>query len=59
MLRAGLVDAIELTVCPLVIGHGDAPTVADGDVSLRDLPAFELTRCERVEDEVFLTYERP
>ena len=30
LLRAGVVDEVNLTICPLILGGQDAPTIADG-----------------------------
>ncbi|MCX8090335.1 MAG: dihydrofolate reductase family protein [Verrucomicrobiae bacterium] len=60
MFRADLVDEVHLTVCPLVFGGRAAPTIADG-VGARVLPgarAFRLKSARRVENELFLVYER-
>jgi len=56
-LRAGLVDEIHLTVCPLLLGGGTAPTLFDGE-GFEDppFPALRLDLCRREGDEVYLRY---
>jgi riboflavin-specific deaminase-like protein len=58
LLRAGLVDELHLTVCPVLLGGGQAPTLADGARSLplpRALKAVLRSR-RRVGMELFLVY---
>ena len=58
LLRTGLVDELNLTVCPRIFGGRDAPTIAEGEGILRlaDAACFELKSFRRVGDELFLTY---
>jgi len=59
MFRSGLVDELHLTVCPVVFGGRQAPTIAEGAgfTRLADAAQLEL-RSRRVEgDELFLVYE--
>ncbi len=58
MFRAGLVDELHLTVCPMVVGGRLAPTVADGEgvSTLARAARLALWRSRRVGDELFLTY---
>ncbi len=58
LLRAGLVDEIYLTICPLVLGGRDAPTFADGVgfQKLANSTALKLRASHRVGDELFLVY---
>jgi 5-amino-6-(5-phosphoribosylamino)uracil reductase len=56
-LRAGLVDEIHLTVCPMLIGGGTAPTLFDGEgFDGPPFPALRLDLCRREGDEVYLRY---
>jgi riboflavin-specific deaminase-like protein len=56
LLRAGLVNEIYVTICPLILGGRDAPTMADGkgvkDLSEAIRVAFKSIK--RVGDELFL-----
>lgn len=52
-----LVDAVWLTVCPLVLGGKDSPTPVDG-YGLAGTPRLQLVSVERVADELFLHYRR-
>jgi riboflavin-specific deaminase-like protein len=59
MFRAGLVDELQLTVCPKVFGGRRAPTIVEGEGFARLADAAQLTlRSRRLEgDELFLVYE--
>ena len=58
LLRAGLVNEIYVTVCPMIFGGRHAPTLADGEGVLRLAEAvpLELKSSRRVGDEMFLCY---
>ncbi len=58
LFRAGLVDEINLTVCPVIFGGRRAPTIAEGEGirRLADAARFELKSMRRVGDEMFLVY---
>lgn len=58
LFRAGLVDEVNLTVCPLVLGGRDAPTIADGCGvdRLDDAAQFTLKTRRQVGDELFLVF---
>lgn len=60
LLARDLVDEVHLTLCPVVLGGGAAPTLADGP-GLASLRRARLVECRVVGEEVFLTYalERP
>jgi riboflavin-specific deaminase-like protein len=60
LFRAGVVDELHLTLCPLVFGGRDAPTIADGAgfAQLADASKLRLKSSRRVGDELFLVYER-
>lgn len=55
-----LVDTIHLTLVPFLIGQKDLPAVVDGPAPFPDFAgrAWDLEKCERIENEVFLTYGR-
>jgi riboflavin-specific deaminase-like protein len=63
LFRAGLVDEVNLTVCPVILGGRSAPTLADGIGFDRLSNAAQLRLHSRkpVGDELFLVYrvERP
>jgi len=57
MFRAGLIDEVHVTVCPLLFGGRLAPTITDG-LGLPNLAAaigLEWTRTRRIGDELFAT----
>ncbi|MEY2428569.1 MAG: 2,5-diamino-6-(ribosylamino)-4(3H)-pyrimidinone 5-phosphate reductase [Verrucomicrobiota bacterium] len=58
LFRAGLVDEIYQTLCPLVFGGRDAPTMADGRgvEALAQATKLRLKSLKRVGDELFLVY---
>lgn len=58
MFRGGFVDELFLTICPLIFGGRNAPTLADGEGIERLIMAkrFKLKRTERVGDELFCVY---
>ncbi len=60
LLEADLVDEINLTLCPWIVGGREAPTIADGRgvADLADASNWRLDRARRFENELFLTYRR-
>ena len=58
LIRANLVDEINLTICPLILGGKDAPTIADGIGfgGLAKAAHFKLHSLEEADKEIFLTY---
>jgi riboflavin-specific deaminase-like protein len=58
MIRAGLVDELHLTVCPVLFGGRDSPTIADGcGVPALSLASpWQLHRWRRIGDEFFLVF---
>jgi riboflavin-specific deaminase-like protein len=58
LLRRGLVDEIYQTVCPLIFGGRDAPTLADGEgvKDVRKAVKLRMKTFERVGQELFLVY---
>jgi riboflavin biosynthesis pyrimidine reductase len=60
LFRAGLVDELHLTLCPMIFGGRSAPTIADGPgcARLADAFAMRLQSSRRVGEELFLVYVR-
>ena len=58
LFHAGLVDELNLTICPKIIGDRAAPTIAGGDniMRLADAAQLELKSLRRLGDELFLVY---
>jgi riboflavin-specific deaminase-like protein len=57
---AGLVDEINLTICPKIFGGRMAPTIAEGQGFLRlaEAEQFELTSIKRKKGELFTVFSR-
>jgi len=60
LFRAGLVDEINLTICPKILGGRSAPTIADGRgfQALASATRFELTSIKRKKAELFTVFSR-
>lgn len=57
LLKAGYVNELKLTICPLLLGGSQAPTPVEGSGFLAQLaPRLRLISCQPVADEVFLHY---
>jgi riboflavin-specific deaminase-like protein len=58
LFRQGVVDQVYLTLCPLVFGGRDAPTMADGQgiSEVNEASRLRLKSLRRVGDELFLIY---
>ena len=58
LLRAGVVNEIYVTVCPLIFGGRNAPTLADGKGAKHLAKAIRLAEKsrKRIGDELFLVY---
>lgn len=58
LLRAGLVHEVYVTICPLIFGGRNAPTLADGAGFGKLSSAFDLKLCSRRRraDELYLVY---
>jgi riboflavin-specific deaminase-like protein len=60
LFRAGLVDEVHVTICPLVFGGRRAPTLAEG-IGFPDLETaapFEVRSAKRRGEELFLVLQR-
>jgi riboflavin-specific deaminase-like protein len=60
LFRVGLVDEINLTICPKIFGGRDAPTIAEGIrfPKLALAEKFELTSINRKKGELFTVFSR-
>jgi riboflavin-specific deaminase-like protein len=60
LFRAGLVDELHLTICPLVFGGRAAPTIADGvgAATLAEATRLRLISRRQVGQELFLVFRR-
>ncbi len=60
LFRAGLIDELHLTICPLIFGGRSAPTLSDGAgvAKLAEAYQMKLKSMKRVGDELFLVYRR-
>jgi riboflavin-specific deaminase-like protein len=59
LFRAGLVDEVHVTLCPILLGGRSAPTLADGAgvAKLADAARFRLASMKRSDAGVFLVYQ--
>jgi 2,5-diamino-6-(ribosylamino)-4(3H)-pyrimidinone 5'-phosphate reductase len=59
LLRADLVDEVYLTLCPVIFGGRNAPTMADGIgvEKLADATRLKLKAWERAGSEMYLVYD--
>ena len=60
LFRADVVDEVNLTVCPLILGGREAPTIAEGlgFAQLKDAAQFSLKSRRQVGNELFLVYRK-
>jgi riboflavin-specific deaminase-like protein len=60
LLRSHLVDEVNLTICPVVLGGTNAPTIADGDAfpSLDDCSKWKIVSRKQSSQECFLRFIR-
>jgi riboflavin biosynthesis pyrimidine reductase len=58
LFRAGLVDELHLTICPMIFGGRAAPTIADGmgALKLEQSARLKLKSRKRRGNELFLVY---
>ena len=58
LFRAGLVDELHLSICPLVFGGATAPSIADGpwSVALSEAVTAHLHSHRQHQDELFVIY---
>lgn len=58
--RAGLINKINLTIVPFLIGEKNLPSIVTGNLAYEnfDLEKWEIIHFEKNGNEVFLTYEK-
>ena len=58
--KAGLIDVINLTIVPFLIGKKNLPSIVDGELEFPNFAEdkWNLTHCEKIDNEVFLRYEK-
>jgi 5-amino-6-(5-phosphoribosylamino)uracil reductase len=58
LIRAGVVDELHITTCPLILRGRHAPTICDGEgaASLKAATRLKLKTVKQVKGELFLTY---
>jgi riboflavin-specific deaminase-like protein len=56
LVRAGLMDELHLTICPVLFGGRSAPTIGEGGnvLKLADAVQFRFTSAKRFGDELFV-----
>src|SRR5215469_6445978 len=56
MVRAGLIDELHLTMCPIIFGGRTSPTIAEGGnvLKLAEAARFRFTSSKRVGDELYV-----
>ncbi len=61
LFRADLVNELHLTVCPIIFGGREAPTIADGleAPNLASAIPLECQSAKRVRDEMFFVFRMP
>jgi 5-amino-6-(5-phosphoribosylamino)uracil reductase len=58
-LRARLLDEVNITLTPRILGGSQAPTLVEGrGFGPKEVKNFELTRVKRIKNELYLTYRR-
>ncbi len=60
LFRAGVVDELNLTICPKIFGGRTAPTISDGAgvLKLSHAAHLSLKSMKRIGDELFVVYSR-
>ena len=60
LFRLDLIDEINLTICPFIIGGNQAPTIADGEAfsTLNDSTQWQWTKRRQRNSELYLTLIR-
>ena len=54
-----LVDRIYLTLCPILLGGRDAPSIFEGNgFPMGKFSKYHLKKCQRIHDELYLIFDR-
>lgn len=58
LMKAGVVEELHITICPLVLRGGQAPTFCDGEgaKSIKSATRLKLKAVKVIQGELFLTY---
>ncbi len=58
LMKSGVVDELHITICPLVLRGGQAPTFCDGEgaKSIKGATRLKLKAVKVIQGELFLTY---
>lgn len=58
-IRSDLLDEINLTLTPRILGGTEAPTLVDGDgFTPEQVTNYKLKSCRRLKDELYLVYSK-
>ena len=57
--RLNLIDQYHVTLTPKIVGGAHSPTLVDGQgFAIDDILRLRLVRCQKIKDELYLTYRK-